>query len=247
MTSACPGLMWSSQHRTCSNTYASPACRRTSYAARTRTPTHPDRSSRPRRRRHRDGFRPPRRLRDLQYRNPRACPSARTSHSAHRPPRPRRACAWMPDRQPPVDGNGRTRLRRRRIPRSRPLPRIRPAATLERAVTASLSRLQTRGFVSPPFAAALARCREEPRRVLTEVLGLVHPWSRLRAEAASPGGITASASQCVRMWWNGGAIVSADRSRPEAGVRIAADRHKDPLGWRAFGVDEESQSASALL
>jgi hypothetical protein len=37
------------------------------------------------------------------------------------------------------------------------------------------------------------------------------------------------------------------RSAPEADVRIAADRHKYPLGWRALGVDEESQGASARL
>ena len=61
-------------------------------------------------------------------------------------------------------------------------------------------------------------------------------------------GATASASRCVRVCGlNGGAIVSADRSLPEADVRIAADRHKYPLGWRARGVDEESQAASALL
>lgn len=32
-----------------------------------------------------------------------------------------------------------------------------------------------------------------------------------------------------------------------AGVRIAADRHKDPLGRRVRGVDEERQAARALL
>ena len=39
MTSACPGLTWSSHHRIGGNTYASPVCRRTSFAAPTRAPT----------------------------------------------------------------------------------------------------------------------------------------------------------------------------------------------------------------
>ena len=30
-------------------------------------------------------------------------------------------------------------------------------------------------------------------------------------------------------------------------MRIAADRHKYPLGWRIRGVDEESQAAGAVL
>src|SRR3954451_28611 len=55
-------------------------------------------------------------------------------------------------------------------------------------------------------------------------------------------------SQCVRLCGvNRGALVSADRSPADAGVRIAADRHKYPLRWRALGMDVESQAASTLL
>jgi hypothetical protein len=71
---------------------------------------------------------------------------------------------------------------------------------------------------------------------------------RLIAEAANPMGfygLSFLMRTCV--WVNGGAIVSADRSLSQADVRVAADRHKYPLGWRARGVDEESQAASALL
>ena len=79
MTSPCPGLTWSSHHRTGSNTYASlgvpPNFLRRRRPARL---PHPDRSSRRRERRHRDGLRSRGRLRDLQHRNPRARPSART-------------------------------------------------------------------------------------------------------------------------------------------------------------------------
>src|SRR5204863_121707 len=95
------------------------------------------------------------------------------------------------------------------------------------------------------YAGTIRRATE---LALTPLYALSPPVPRLIAEAANPMGATASASQCVRLRGvNAGPIVSADGSPPEADVRIAADRHKYPLRWRAFGMDIESQAASALL
>ena len=58
-------------------------------------------------------------------------------------------------------------------------------------------------------------------------------------------GLSFSVRTCVCGEWR--RDCQRSRSSFYAGVRIAADRHKDPLGWRARGVDEECQAASALL
>ena len=65
---------------------------------------------------------------------------------------------------------------------------------------------------------------------------LVGAVRRVSAEAAGPigrCGLSFSVRTCV--WGAGSAIVSADRSLPYAGVRIAADRHKYPLGGAPGG------------
>jgi hypothetical protein len=108
--------------RTGSSTCASSACRRIS--SRCRPQRLPDPGCTPRRRERRDcdGVRPRRRLRDLQRRNAGACPAARTRHRADGAPRARCSRARMSNGERPIDRDGRARLRRRRLPRSRPDP-----------------------------------------------------------------------------------------------------------------------------
>ncbi len=80
-------------------------------------------------RRGRDRPRRRRRLRHLQRRHPGARAPARARHRRDHGTRARRAVARVRDGEPAVDADGRARVRRGRLPRSRPLPRVLAGAT----------------------------------------------------------------------------------------------------------------------